>query len=80
MVKKGAAHCYGIWEGPFMWICFHFQVEEFGREIYKLQKTFTAKLKQTKKERDIGGQVGLGTRNVLGIHCLGCTTGPQRCG
>ena len=33
------------------------QVEEFGRDIYKLVKTFTQKAKQANKSRDIGGGV-----------------------
>ena len=31
------------------------QVEEFGREMYKLYKTFNAKAKQLAKERGKGG-------------------------
>ena len=37
------------------------QVEEFGRDIYKLVKTFTQKAKQANKSRDIGG----GVRNTI---------------
>lgn len=33
------------------------QVEEFGRDIYKLVKIFTQKAKQANKSRDIGGGV-----------------------
>ena len=33
------------------------QVEEFGRDIYRLVKTFTQKAKQANKSRDIGGGV-----------------------
>ena len=33
------------------------EVDDFGRELYKLVKTFTAKSKTKKKERDLGGGV-----------------------
>lgn len=33
------------------------EVDEFGREMYKLFKVFNTKAKQMKKERDVGGGV-----------------------
>lgn len=33
------------------------EVDEFGRELYKLVKSFTAKSKAKKKDRDLGGGV-----------------------
>ena len=33
------------------------EVDEFGREMYKLFKVFNMKAKQMKKERDVGGGV-----------------------
>eukprot|EP00731_Ephydatia_muelleri_P021583 Em0014g174a len=50
------------------------EVEEFGREIYKLQKTFTAKLKQTKKERDIGGQTQRSMRKFAPLKLTAAVT------
>jgi len=43
------------------------QVEEFGRDVYKLVKTFTQKAKQANKSRDIGGGV---MQPIHGIYSL----------
>jgi len=45
-------------------------VEEFGRDIYKLVKTFTQKAKQANKSRDIGGGVNYCTPRAVLIVCV----------
>lgn len=49
------------------------EVEEFGREMYKLFKTFTTKAKQSKKDRDVGG--GVSTRELVINYYFMCVLG-----
>ena len=48
------------------------QVEEFGRDIYKLVKTFTQKAKQANKSRDIGGGVMQSTHSYAAFAKTSC--------